>query len=97
MKIAPIALAAALAATPALANDPAERQRIGAVMIEWAVANCDAGGLPAVSVAMSLMVLNGADPKEIDPYRRRFRQGVAANYPDRAAACVDIVGRIAAR
>ena len=74
----------------------------GTLMIEWAMANCDAGKIPAIHVAIAAMVINGS-PKEEDgliprtPSHGRQRQlsrhggGVRRFHgPDRSGEMTDL-------
>ena len=90
---AALTLVTLMLASPVLAASPEESRR-AAAMIEWAVANCEKGGISALQVNMWAMVINGTGPEEFERYRRKVREGVKVRYPDTAAACADFLAHI---
>lgn len=84
---------AALVAQPAPAAE-ADAHLPSAIMIEWAVANCDPASVPVMMLAMAQTVIAAAPKEQVDGFRSYMREGVQANYPDRETACSEITGLI---
>ncbi len=93
-KIATLLAAVGLAAltVPALAQDTENLP--SAVMIEWVVANCDASTVPVMLLVMSQSVIDAAPDAKVEQLRQFMRDGTEQNYPDKAAACAELLGLI---
>lgn len=79
----------------AMADEGAPPQD-GAATIEWALANCDHARIPAMTVSIAALIVNGSTVDQMKPWREEIRRRVAA-FPSSAAACDFILSSIEAR
>jgi TolA-binding protein len=80
--------AALLAATVSLpaASEEVSKQIVAAA-IEWAFANCPDGTIPSEAMLGYGLVKNGSTEAQMEEARTKFREVIAARYPDNATAC----------
>lgn len=83
-----IALIAAAVST-AEATEVTDSQ-ITAALAEWLYANCGTEKMPAMTAAVIPMIINGSEPGAMEEARRQVRARIAARFPDRDEACVEL-------
>lgn len=91
----PVAAAVLMAALiisnrPALSkDDPHTIER--ALLVEWMVANCDHAKIPAMTVGVAVMVINGfADQRAVSALREKIRAGMKLHYSSTEAGCSEL-------
>ncbi len=84
-----IALLGLIVAGEANADDAPPQA--GAAMVEWVLSNCASGEIPVLTIQVASLIVAGSTPEQMAPWREKIRQGVSTHYPDKAAACADLL------
>lgn len=86
-----IALAALLGSMSPAVADTADKNLSSALLVEWMVAHCDQSKIPAATVGVSAMVINGTDEEAVKEKRAFIKKGVAENYKGTDDACAQLI------
>lgn len=81
---------ALLAPISAMAQEKSALDRLfDALGLEWFIANCDqAGNIPAMSLMVAAMTINGSTVHDVDATRQAVRERIGAQWPDPRDACI---------
>lgn len=86
LRIAISATMLACFSAPALAGT-ADKNLSSAVLVEWMVAHCDQSKIPAATVGVSAMVINGSEADAVKSARELVKKNLAENSTGTDDAC----------
>lgn len=86
-----LALAALLGSMVPAAAGTADQNLSSALLVEWMVAHCDQSKIPAATVGVASMVINGSDEAAVKEKRAFVKKGVGENYKDTDDACAQLI------
>lgn len=91
MKFLALVIAGLIIANSAMA-DTSDDKLAGAVWTEWLVANCPDGQIPAMTVIVANMVINGSEPDKVTALREFIRSEWHKHYSSPSEACEEAFG-----